>query len=327
MVVTRLRWAPVLASLIIAAVTPGSKKVYAVSAPGGPERPRILGISHVALRVSDPTRSRVFYERFLGCPTVQAASGLEPTTLRVAVGERQYVELRAGLRPDEDRLDHVALETDDVEAMRRFLGARGVDVPGVVVEASGSRCLMVKDPEGRSIEFVQPAPEAGPRSALSRPAGVPGPVAHRLRHAGILAGDLSAADHFYHDVLGLTETWRGSRSGTELSWVNLRVPDGQDYIELMLYGALPPPTARGSQHHICLEVSDIEEARVRLLERRDVGAYAGPLEIRVGTNRKRQLNLFDPDGTRIELMEPGTVDGQSVPSSTAPPPHPTGLGS
>jgi lactoylglutathione lyase len=306
MVVTRLRWAPVLASLIIAAVTPGSKKVYAVSAPGGPERPRILGISHVALRVSDPTRSRVFYERFLGCPTVQAASGLEPTTLRVAVGERQYVELRAGLRPDEDRLDHVALETDDVDAMRRFLAARGVDVPGVVLEASGSRCLMVKDPEGRSIEFVQPAPEAGPRSALSRPAGAPGPVAHRLRHAGILAGDLSAADHFYHDVLGLTETWRGSRSGT---------------------GALPPPTARGSQHHICLEVSDIEEARVRLLERRDVGSYAGPLEIRVGTNRKRQLNLFDPDGTRVELMEPGTVDGQPVPSSTAPPPRPTGLGS
>jgi len=42
----------------------------------------------------------------------------------------------------------------------------------------------------------------------------------------------------------------------------------------------------------------------------------------VGTNRKRQLNLFDPDGTRVELMEPGTVDGQPVPSSTAPPPRP-----
>jgi catechol 2,3-dioxygenase-like lactoylglutathione lyase family enzyme len=322
MAVTRARWAPILGSLIIA--TPlGSPIMAAVHASGGPERPHILGISHVALRISDPARSRVFYERFLGCPAVQVASGQEPT-LRVAVGERQYVELRAGLIPDEDRLDHVALETDGVEAMRRYLAARGVDVPGEVREASGSRSIMVKDPEGRSIEFVQPAPEAGPRNALSRPAGTPQPVAHRMRHAGILAGDLSAADHFYHDVLGLTETWRGSRSGTELSWVNLRVPDGQDYLELMLYGALPPPVARGSQHHICLEVSDIEEARARLLERREVGSYAGPLEIRVGTNRKRQLNLFDPDGTRIELMEPGTVDGQPVPSSTAPPPHPTG---
>ena len=40
----------------------------------------------------------------------------------------------------------------------------------------------------------------------------------------------------------------------------------------------------------------------------------------MGTNRKRQLNLFDADGTRVELMEPRTVDGQPVPPSTAPPP-------
>jgi lactoylglutathione lyase len=311
----------------MAAAPPGSSNMSALRAAGGPERPRILGIAHVALRVSDVARSRVFYEGFLGYVTVRAAAGEEvSTTLRVAVGGRQYVELHAGLRPDEDRLDHVALETDDVEAMRRYLAARGVDVPGVVLEASGNRRLMVRDPEGHSIEFVPPAPEAGPRNGVPRPAGVPEPVAGRLLHAGVLVGNLPAADHFYREVLGLTEIWRGSRSGTELSWVNLRVPDGQDYIELMLYGTLPPPSARGSQHHICLEVTDIEEAKARLLERRHAGSYAGPLEIRVGTNRKRQLNLFDPDGTRVELMEPRTVDGQPVPSSTAPPPHPTGLG-
>jgi len=44
------------------------------------------------------------------------------------------------------------------------------------------------------------------------------------------------------------------------------------------------------------------------------------MEIRTGVNRKRQLNLFDPDGTRVELMEPKTIDGAPAPSSTAPPP-------
>jgi catechol 2,3-dioxygenase-like lactoylglutathione lyase family enzyme len=323
MAVTRLRWAPVLGSLIIAAAPLGSSSMSAVRALGGPGRPRVLGISHVALRVSDLARARQFYEDFLGYGTEMAATGKEGSqTLRVAVDDRQYVELRAGLRPDEDRLDYVALETDDVEAMRRYLASRGVDAPGVTREASGSRCLRVRDPGGRSIELVQHAPEAWPRNAVPRPAGAPGPVARRIRHAGVLVGDLPAADHFYREVLGLTEIWRGNRSGTELSWVNLRVPDGQDYIELMLYGTLPPASARGSQHHICLEVSDIEEAKARLLERRNAGSYAGRLEIRVGTNRKRQLNLFDPDGTRVELMEPGTVDGQPVPSSTAPPPPP-----
>jgi len=37
-------------------------------------------------------------------------------------------------------------------------------------------------------------------------------------------------------------------------------------------------------------------------------------------NRKRQVNLFDPDGTRVELMEPVTIDGKPTPPSTAPPP-------
>jgi lactoylglutathione lyase len=44
--------------------------------------------------------------------------------------------------------------------------------------------------------------------------------------------------------------------------------------------------------------------------------------VKVGVNRKRQANLFDPDGTRIELMEPTTIDGKPAPPSTAPPPHP-----
>ena len=50
--------------------------------------------------------------------------------------------------------------------------------------------------------------------------------------------------------------------------------------------------------------------------------YLRPLTIQTGVNRKRQLNLYDPDGTRVELMEPRTVDGIPAPSSSAPPPHP-----
>ena len=41
------------------------------------------------------------------------------------------------------------------------------------------------------------------------------------------------------------------------------------------------------------------------------------LEIRTGVNRKRQCNLYDPDGTRIELMEPFTIDRKPTPSATA----------
>ena len=50
-------------------------------------------------------------------------------------------------------------------------------------------------------------------------------------------------------------------------------------------------------------------------------SYTRAVEIRTGINRKRQINLFDPDGTRVELMEPHSVDGKPAPSSTLPPPR------
>jgi lactoylglutathione lyase len=89
----------------------------------------------------------------------------------------------------------------------------------------------------------------------------------------------------------------------------------------MLYSELPPPDKRGTQHHICLEVPDIEKAHALLEANPHRKNYPRPLEVRVGVNRRRQLNLYDPDGTRIELMEPRTVDGKPAPSSTAPLPR------
>ena len=265
----------------------------ALLAPAAPSRPRILGISHMAVRVGDETAARAFYEGFLGL------RGL-------AVNARQHVELVAGLAPDQDRLDHIALETDDAEAMRLYLASHGADVPASVAnDPGGGARFRVHDPEGHVVELVQ-------RSARDRRAPAPSPspddrISTRMLHVGIIVGDVPAAMKFYGDVLGFTETWRGSRSGTELSWINMKVPDGTDYIEFMLYGARPAPNARGTQHHICLEVPDIEAARARLEARPYRATYARPLDVRTGTNRKRQLNLYDPDGTRVELMEPFTV--------------------
>ena len=133
--------------------------------------------------------------------------------------------------------------------------------------------------------------------------------------------DPSQAIRFYRDVLGFQETWRGSAKGKELNWVNVKVPDGDDYVEFMLYKDTPTMSRLGTMHHLCLEVPDIEKAKSTLEARPARRDYTRTLEIRTGINRKRQLNLYDPDGTRIELMEPKTVDGPSAPSSTAPPPR------
>jgi lactoylglutathione lyase len=279
----------------------------AIASPGTTPRPHILGISHVGLRVSSVPAARAFYEDFLGLP------GL-------AVNPRQHVELIPGLAVEEDRLDHIALETDDAEALRRYLASRGVDVPERVVRGDAGRHFTVHDPDGHPVEFVQPSPAS--RRALERTGpAADARISDRILHVGIIVGDVAAAMKFYGDLLGFSETWRGSRAGTELSWINMKVPDGGDYVEFMLYGERPAPGERGTQHHICLQVADLSRAQALLEARPYRASYSRPLEPRVGTNRKRQLNLYDPDGTRVELMEPGTMDGQPAPSSTAPPPR------
>jgi lactoylglutathione lyase len=145
-------------------------------------------------------------------------------------------------------------------------------------------------------------------------------------HVGVLCGDLDKSMSFYGGILGFTEFWRGSGSPRMLSWVNIRPPDGQDYIELMLYNSLPAPDARGTKNHASLTVPDAEKTLAELKRREAQGLYHAPegkpIEIQIGQNHKRQINLYDPDGTRIELMEPNTVDGKPAPNSTAPVPHP-----
>jgi catechol 2,3-dioxygenase-like lactoylglutathione lyase family enzyme len=126
---------------------------------------------------------------------------------------------------------------------------------------------------------------------------------------------------FYGGILGFQEIWRGSKDGKVLSWVNLKVPEGNDYLEFMLYDKMPDLKSLGTLHHICLEVPDIEKAKAALEARPAHASYTHPLEIRTGVNRKRQMNLYDPDGTRSELMEPRTTDGVPTPPSTAAPPR------
>ena len=68
-------------------------------------------------------------------------------------------------------------------------------------------------------------------------------------------------------------------------------------------------------------VPDADKAVAELERRATVTGYSRPIAVRTGINRRRQVNLFDPDGTRVELMEPGTVDGQPAQPSTLPPPR------
>jgi lactoylglutathione lyase len=125
----------------------------------------------------------------------------------------------------------------------------------------------------------------------------------------------------WRNVLGFKEFWRGGANPKQLSWIDMRVPDGQDYVEFMLYRTLPPPDKWGAKNHVSLAVPNVAKA-VEILESRSAfKTYGRPLTVAIGVNKQRQVNLYDPDGTRIELMEPFTVSGK--PAHPPPPPAAT----
>ena len=61
------------------------------------------------------------------------------------------------------------------------------------------------------------------------------------------------------------------------------------------------PQNRGGPHHICLvrTLPDIKEAVAALEARPARKGYAREMKINLGVDNKRQVGLFDPDGTRV----------------------------
>ena len=288
-----------------------------------PKRPRILGISHINFYVSDLQKARRFYEDFLGFA--------EPYDLKrddgsvslafIKINNDQTIELSTDPRKQDGQLSHIAFYTDSAEGMREYLASRGVKVPDKVPQGKiGNLNFTIKDPDGHSVEIVQYTPESW--ATQQRGKYMPATrIAMHMPHVGVTIAAIDPSMKFYGDVLGFREFWRGSSNGNVLSWVDMRVPNGQDYLEFMLYANPPDARSLGVMNHLCLVVPDMQKA-VDILKSRAASAnYTLPIEMHVGKNGKRQANLYDPDGTRVELMEPNTVDGKPVPPSTAPPPH------
>ncbi|HEY6851046.1 MAG TPA: VOC family protein [Terracidiphilus sp.] len=291
-----------------------------------PKRPRITGISHVAYFVSDLPKTISFWHDFLGFDESYSLTKKDSKDIRIAfikINDHQHIELfnEAPTYPP-NMMSHLCFTVDDIELMRTYLRSKGFDVkPGNGGKTrTGDYAFEIKDPDGMLVEFVQSLPSGMEAQAAGK--SIPATrISNDIYHLGFLVGNSEKSIAFYHDVLGFREIWRGGSNPNELSWINMQVPDGTDYVEFMLYRKLPP--AFGTKNHISLVVPDVQKAVAELETRPAFKAYGKPLEVQVGRNGKRQVNIYDPDGTRVELMEARTVDGKPVTSSTAPPPPPS----
>jgi hypothetical protein len=106
-----------------------------------------------------------------------------------------------------------------------------------------------------------------------------------ISHAAFFVSDMKKAREFYEDFLGYQSPFSIPRKNPTEQLVWIKINDRQT-VELYPEGSTPPT------------------------------------EMKVGVNGKRQINFYDVDGTRVEIMEPATYDGKARPPSDAPPPVP-----
>jgi catechol 2,3-dioxygenase-like lactoylglutathione lyase family enzyme len=255
-------------------------------------RPRILGIDHVSFYTTAPDGVRKLYADVLG---LAAATPVESGGLvRYMVGE-QWVGYSPAPDPKAtDRMDHVAFTTDNIVALRKYLTAQGIKVPQIQGRSDHSLFFVVNDPEGHRIEFVErgAATVAQAASAVSR----------HMIHTGFVVYHRDAEDHFYRDILGFRPYWHGGMKDGETDWVAMQVPDGTDWLEYMLNQPEHMDLQlTGVMNHISLGVADMKKAQA-MMESHGWKVH-GDEQAEIGKDGKWQLDVFDPDLARVELME------------------------
>lgn len=261
-------------------------------------RPAVLGLAHVRVWSRDLAAARRFYGGLLGFGEMASPSA---GVAVFHVNDRQRIIVAGGLPPGrDDRFVDLAWETADVAAMRRYLASKGVEARDADEPGEGPAAETL-DADQHRIEFVQLAAPGAAADARNRR------ISRRILHAGLTIRDPAAADRFYKDVLGFGELWRGGRPEGTINWINMRAPEGTDYLEYMLLTSQPDRRQLGTMHHIALLVTDIQAA-LETVRARTAGDDPNHRAVpQVGVNRRWQLNVYDPDGTRIEFMEPWTM--------------------
>jgi catechol 2,3-dioxygenase-like lactoylglutathione lyase family enzyme len=282
------------------AIAFGLAAMLAGGAAHAADRPTITGISHIAVYAADPAAAEQFYAARLGAEKRPDSEDPRGTIYRFS--PQQYVEvlpLPAG--QGINRLAHVAFSTGDAAKLRAYLVARHArEVSPVQRGADGGQWFSARDPEGNLVQFVQPA------TTDATPA--PGAISSRIIHIGFAVHDRAKEDGFYRDLLGFRPYWWGSMKAGTTDWVSQQVPDGHDWLEYMMVGdGSTTPLAKIDQQelgvldHFSLGVANMEAAVTTLIAGDRLSPrHDGP---QMGLDGKWQANLYDPDGSRVELME------------------------
>jgi catechol 2,3-dioxygenase-like lactoylglutathione lyase family enzyme len=113
---------------------------------------RVVRLNHASVRIADLARSREFYEGLLGlAPAPRPEMGFPGAWYDVAGAQVHLIQQQKAFDGIDPTDPHLALEVEDLDAVKKLLDARGV--PYLVL---GEAQLWIRDPDGNVVEICLP---------------------------------------------------------------------------------------------------------------------------------------------------------------------------
>jgi catechol 2,3-dioxygenase-like lactoylglutathione lyase family enzyme len=253
-------------------------------------RPAITGIAFARVYTTDSAAAQKFYGDTLGYQRKDA----DGMTL-YPVNHSQWIEVLTTPPPQANiRWAAAGFTTRNAAQLEHYLETHNIK-PEIPL-AHGQ--FGVRDPEGNLIIFVQSDSE---RAVVAAPL-LPSATSTRIIHVGFMIHDRDAENAFWQGILGFRPYWHGGHTDDVTDWVSLQVPDGTDWLEYMLNpAALPTLRQSGMSDHFSLGTVHMQDVVAALARNHCDGPNCAKTQM--GRDGKVQLNLFDPDQTRVEYME------------------------
>ena len=267
----KMRWTGMLA---LAAAFP----IASIAQPPKPDA-GIIGIAHIAFRVSDLDREIAF----LGKLGYQESFRLTNNAGKVAevflkVNDRQFIELYPQTNPPQPLgWMHVCYEVGDLNTLYTFYDSIGLKLQPVRKAGAGNLISAINDPEGRVTEFTQYMPGSKHMADAGQHLG-PDRVSTELMGFDLPVKDGAADKEFYTDL--------GFEADIENGNVRLTAPAAPG-IHIELRASHP-----GAQPEFLFPVSDARRAEQQL---RNAGVNA--------VRDNRLVFVHDPDGNIFVFLE------------------------
>jgi len=277
-----------------------------------------LRLNLVGIAVSDYQKSQAFYERIMGFPVAFKFSSQDGTRTNTffQMSRDSFIEMQQATADVRPGLTHAHFVVDDLGATLAKLRQAGLPAApqngrpaNAVTEAGYSQNIFVKnanlyDPTGNRLELNELVPESLMRKAAQSWTAAQDARGLMLSVVGVAAPDLPASAKFYQTVVGFRVAF--TFGSTDPQRMNAYYQTSRDtFLEMQPAGANLP----AGLTHFHLLTSDLD-ATIARLRQAGLAAAAGNTPGTIGQAptvspgaRVKNVNVFDPDGIRLELNE------------------------